>query len=643
MYKKALIKGNSEVINRLAQWDFAGDTADTEQADDAHKELLNKYRTFFQSFYVDFNDIKVISDQLEAIIGNMVDSSNNVHTAGEIIAKGSQSQMEDTSECLGIADRLAGKINDMSEKLKKLIDSAQSMSSISSNGKVTVENLVASQEKNYESNNSITKEIYELLEKAKTINSITESLNEITEQTNLLSLNASIEAARAGEAGKSFSVVADEIRKLSDKSSTAGKNINKNISEIKEKLGNLKELIDGSKEVFDNQGEAVKGVIDAFEKINSYIDSFINQQKEFYGQVEGLSEEKEKLITSFSSINSTIEESSATNEEVASLAMDQTSTANIMLKMAHNLYTKVDGISKNISKIKVKNEKNKQKKVALIFDFDCDFWEPTAKKASETAKAFDFYVETFAPKSREHGADEMLSALKGFVDRSFDAIVISPIDSHEIRSVLKDALSKGIKIIFINSALDGIKHEALIETNGIELGKNAAKIAKRILSNQGEAVIGLWSDVKISSIDKRAEGFIDELNRNSDIKVYQTSIHSSPSDEEVESIMRSISREHPDAKLIYATDVNWGVAYGNYVKNHRSDLKVLTVDLTRDIFNLIKDGSIDAAIAQRAFSWGSMALTFLADIFQGKSVTRYTDTGTYEVNADNADIYKKRI
>lgn len=643
MYKKTLNKGNSEIIDRMIQLNFTNDIPITQNVDDVHKKLLNEYKTFFEKFYMDFNDIKVIADQLESVIDGMVDSSNNVRMAGEIIAKGSQSQMEDTGRCLNIADVLADKITKMSEKLKKLIDSANSMSSISSDGKVTVENLVASQKKNYETNNAITNEIYNLLDKTKAINDITKSLNEITKQTNLLALNASIEAARAGEAGRSFSVVAGEIRKLSDKSHMAGESINKNILEIKVELGSLKELISGSKEVFDNETQAVTEVTNAFEQINNYIDGFIKEQQEFYSQMNGLSTEKEKLITSFSNINSVIEESSATTEEVASLAMDQGSTAGIMLKMARNLHCRVDEISTNLSRVKVEHKKNMQKRVALIFDFECDFWQPTARKAEDAAKAFDFDIEIFAPKSREHGADEMLTALKGFIDRSFDAIVISPIDSPEIRSILDDASRKGIKIIFINSLLSGIKYEALIETNGLELGKNAAKIAKRLLDDQGEAIIGLWSDVKISSIEKRAEGFIDELSKNSNIKVYKESIHSSPSEEEVENLMASINKEHPDVRLIYATDVNWGVAYGNYVKKHKSNLKVLTVDFTKDIFDLIKDGSISSAIAQRAFSWGSMSLTFLTDIFQGKSVTKYTDTGTYEVNLNNIDIYKKRI
>lgn len=643
MIKRTLNKGNSEVINKFMQWDFTDDVSKIQDTDPTHKTLLENYKTFFHDFYKDFDEIKITSDQLEGVIDGMVDSSNNVRMAAEFIAEGSQSQAEEISKCQHVADILADKITTMSEKSKSLIDSAHDMGSVSSNGKVAIENLAVTQDKNYKVNTEIATEIYNLLDKATTINDITKQLNDIARQTKLLSLNASIEAAREGAAGRGFAVVAQEIRKLSEESSKASVTINENNSAIMQQLGNLKRVIDGSKETFDNQAEVVTEVIDVFEQINNYVGGFVKNQQGFYNDVMGLSDEKDNLITSFSNIASVIQESSATTEEVASLTMGQSNTANIILKMANELHNKVDTISTNVSKIKIKRKENGQKKIAVIFDFECDFWQPAAREAKKTAKAFNFYTEIFAPKSREHGATEMLTALKDFVARSFDAIVISPIDSLEIRKVLADAVAKGIKIIFINSALDGIPYETLIETNGYELGRNAAKTAKKLLNNQGEVVIGIWSDVKISSIEKRAEGFIDELKKNSNIKVHTKNILSSPSEEGMKSLMTSINQEHPNVQLVYATDVNWGVAYGKYIEKYQPNLKVLTVDFTKEISDLIKSDNIKIAIAQRAFSWGTMSLTYLVDIFQGKSVIKYTDTGTYEVNVNNLNVYEKRV
>ncbi len=643
MKKRRKKQGNLDVIEHLLQWDLEEASFTEGKADTAYLKLFQNYQEFFENFFQDFHEIKMISDQLEGIIDGMVDSTNHVRLSTEYISEGAQSQTQEIVRCQSIADILADKIARMGDKSREIIQYAYEMGQVNANGKIAVENLAESQHKNYAVNTAIAEQIYQLVNKSETINQITIQLNEISNQTNLLALNASIEAARAGNAGKGFSVVADEIRKLSEASKSAGIDINNNIGLIMEQLSQIKDVMDGSKKIIDHQDRVVSEVIDAFEKMNHYVDNFIVKQQEFNEDVSGLTNEKDHLISSFCNIAAVIEESSATTEEVASLTIGQNSTANIIFNMAHDLQKKVGQLSAGVSDIKIRKEEYKQKKVALIFDIECDFWEPTERDARKTAKAFNFYLEVFAPKSREHGAVQMLEALEKFIREEYYAIIISPIESREIRKALEAANAKGIKIIFINSAVEGIKYEALIETNGLELGKNAANTAKQMLNNRGEAFVGLWSDMKISSIDKRAQGFIAELKEHYDIPVHTLSVLSTPSEAEVKRVMNYIEQEHPMVKLIYATDVNWGIAYGRYVEKYHPKLKVLTVDFTKDISGLIKNHSIEASIAQRAFSWGTMAMNFLIDLESGKKVVKYTDTGTYEVNSNNIAIYEKRI
>ncbi|NLC19223.1 MAG: substrate-binding domain-containing protein [Clostridiales bacterium] len=637
-------QNENEILEKLLQWDFTEElTSAADGVNETFITLHDNYRKYFEEFNQDFDEIKLVADQLEGVIDGLVDSSNNVRMAAEFIAEGAQSQTEEINTCQSVADIIADKINRMSQRSKELIDSAQEMGKVSNDGKIAIENLSENQHKNIEANNAITREIYNLLDKTKTINEITNVLYDIASQTNLLSLNASIEAARAGDAGKGFAVVAEEVRKLAERSRAASATINENISEINKQLSNLKNVTDDSKETFYNQSLAVNKVIEAFEIINNYVDNFISSQQDFYEEVQSLTNEKERLIDSFCSIASVIQESSATTEEVASLTISQNSTANIIFKMAQDLSEKVGKIAKNSEKIKTKHLTRSQRKVGVIFDIEDPFWDPTIREGKKTAKALNFYLEFYAPKTRQNAAADILAAIKDFLSRGFDALIISPVESPEISRILKEAASNGVKIVFINSALDDVPYVSLIETNGYELGKNAARTAKQLLNNQGEAAVVLWSDVKIRSIEKRAEGFIEELQNNSNIKVYPKSAPSTPTEEILDKLFAELKRDHPNLKLLYATNVNWGVAYGNYIHKHNLNYDVLTVDLTKAVADLIKEGKIRAAIAQRAFTWVTQGLELLVDAFQSKPVVTYTDTGTYEVNKSNISIYEHRV
>ncbi len=633
---------NKMVMDKLINWDFS-DEAEKQiaSADKTHKELYANFKNFIKDFTMDFDKIKLISDQLTGFIEVMMESSENLQIATEFISEGAQNQANDINTCRQIADMLSNKISMMSEKFHNLIDMAHEMGNVSSHGQSAILNLSEQQSKNYEMNELIRNQIYKLLDKTKTIDEITAILFNIAKRTNLLALNASIEASRAGDAGKGFAVVAEEIRQLSENSREASKTINDNINEITTQLSNLEQAMESSKETFENQTQAVNDVIDAFERINSYIDNYISSQQDLNQDVVELLDEKEHLITAFDSIANIVEESSATTQEVASLTMEQNNAINIIYKMSQNLHEKVANIENSTKNIKIDREKVQQKNVAMIFDIESPFWAPTIREATKTANAFNFNIEFFAPKAREKAAEDMLSALKDFIARDFDAIIISPIDTLEIRQVLKDAASKGIKIIFINSALDEVPYEALIETNGYEFGKNAAKAAKKILNNQGSVLVGIWSDLRIHSIDERVHGFVDELENNSNITVYKRDILSNPTEQQLHDIAEFAKQF--DIKLVFSTDANWSVAYGEYIKKYKPDFELLTVDLFQEIADLIKSGYIRASIAQRAFSWGAMALEFLIDIFQGKPVAKYTDTGTYEVNANNISIYERRL
>ena len=117
-------------------------------------------------------------------------------------------------------------------------------------------------------------------ESTKKINTISETISQITEQTNLLSLNASIESARAGEAGKGFAVVAEEIRKLAEQSKNSTEEIKAIIASIQKKSDTAVKAIKSTENVVNEQDLAVGETQKIFSEILKSIGIMIDKVEE---------------------------------------------------------------------------------------------------------------------------------------------------------------------------------------------------------------------------------------------------------------------------------------------------------------------------------------------------------------------------
>jgi len=630
------------LIQRMLNWDFENEFISSEDKD--QNDMYHNYRKYFTRFRNDFDNVKSISGQLEGVVEEIVDASKSVRHSSEYIAQGAQTQAEDVGRCMGVADHLSEKINEMDLKSKELIGLAFDMSKVNAEGKDAIHNLSVNQEKNERVMKEISESIYTLLNKTQNITEITKVLYGIASQTNLLALNASIEAARAGEAGKGFAVVAEEVRKLSEESRRASENISSSLSDITSQLDNLRGVMTSSTAIFGEQNNAVGKVIESVEQVNNTADIFIKKQQDFGEEVGKLTKEKSTLIEALGSIAAVVEESSATTEEVASLTISQNSMADILVKMTRELCDKVSLIERSSSSIKTSATVKKKKRIALVWDLDDPFWEPAAKEAQKTAKILDMDAEVFAPKARgEQGTKEMIDILKRISVGGFDGIAISPIEDEGVAREMKALTDRGVKVIFIQSPVKGIPHESVIGTNTLQCGRSAGKIVNQILNGRGEVIVGMWTDYKLASIEERAEGFVKELKENSNITVHQVGVMGEPSKEESERVISKMLKDYPNTKLFFSTNVGWGLAYARYVESHKLDVKVVTIDFTKEVAEHMKKGSINAAVAQRPFVWGSVPLELFVDVFAGKQVQKSMDTGTYEVNVGNLKIFEQRV
>lgn len=346
----------STIIEDVANGNIEADFSVVKESNDEIGLIIEKMKELTQSLGSIVGKIRNSSDTMSSNSYELNDTSSQTLAANNEISKAVEDVAEGSTGMAASISKINENLLEMSNETKDInasVDEIKNqMVAVQDSSKIMNDKIKSMQDSSHkmdEGISAISKRIETVNTTVDKVSNIVSVIEEISSETNLLSLNASIEAARAGDAGKGFAVVAQEIRVLSDNTNTELENIKQIISSLVEECRYCVQASGTIVEDNAKQKEEIKAVLDEFGSLDEQIQKTAEKADEIEELVTAMIELNDDITKSSNSLTDVSAANAAATEEMNANIEELNAMMHGVSEMAEHMNNESDGLKEALS------------------------------------------------------------------------------------------------------------------------------------------------------------------------------------------------------------------------------------------------------------------------------------------------------